>query len=163
MKQKIIILLVFIIAVIIFIPKETQELRIRVIANSDSTYDQRMKMNVVNILKKEISKFDQDNIINEVINNIDILNDKISNSLKGTSYTIGVDKVRFPTKEIDGQVIPGGKFKTLLVVINEGKGKNWWSLLYPKYHNLSFEDVETNDVEYKFYFWEELKKSISGK
>ncbi|NLD26040.1 MAG: hypothetical protein GX661_01620 [Acholeplasmataceae bacterium] len=157
MKKKIFIVLIIFFALLL-IPEESQEFRIRVVAASDTNADQEMKYRVVGVLKQEIKKLNQDDIISEVKTNIDLLDEKIADVLGDRSYSISITKVHFPPKEINGQVIPGGKYRTLLVVIEEGKGKNWWSLLYPAYHNFAFEDLESGDVEYGFYFLERIKK-----
>jgi|SRR5690554_3638945 len=160
MKKKYLLILIIIVGIIILIPKESEEFRIRVVANSDSPLDQIKKMEVVDALKKRICQYNKDNIVNEIINNIDVLDNDIGNVLLHKDYSISVTKVRFPAKEHNGQIISGGKYRTLLVVIGEGKGKNWWSLLYPDYHGISFEDDGNDTVQYKFYFWEELKKLL---
>lgn len=160
MKKNIFIIL-FLVIIVTLIPKENkEELRIRVIANSDTTYDQNIKMMVVSTLIKNISNFDQKNLVGEVKANLNHLDSEVATVLKTIKYSIDIKQVYFPTKEVNGKIIPGGKYLTLLVVIDKGEGKNWWSLLYPEYHGLSFEDFESNDVEFKFYFIEKLKKSL---
>ncbi len=158
MKRKILLILAIILVIIILFPKENDEFRIRVIASSDSVVDQKIKNQVVALLKEEIKKMDQNNIIMALQDNIDLLDEKIANVLGERTYSLSITKANFPAKEVDGQIIPGGRYKTLLVVIEEGEGRNWWSLLNPDYHNLEFEDVESNDVVYRFYFFDKLKE-----
>ena len=160
MRKKLLLIIIVIIGIILLIPKENDEFRIRVIANSNSVSDQNEKMMVVEAIQKRITQLNKSDIINEVINNLAILDNDIQKTLSHHDYSIRITKVRFPPKEINGQVIPGGKYRALLVIIGKGEGKNWWSLLYPDYHGISFEDIDSDEIEYKFYFWEELKKLL---
>lgn len=162
MKKKMLIFIAVFVLVIMLLPKHSSELRIRVIAASDSSFDQKLKMDVVSVLKAKIRDLNQKNIRGEVIGHLDEFDGAVNNLLKDYDYTISVENVRFPAKELQGKVIPGGVYETLLVVIGEGKGKNWWSVLYPEYHGISFEDVDTGDVEFRFYFFDEIKKLLSG-
>lgn len=155
-RKRLIVILMLIIFIIIIFPKESNEFRIRVVAASDSLEDQREKYAVVSVIRNEMKKYDQNDIINEVIKNIDLLETKISSVLNGRKFQISITKVKFPPKEYDGKVISGGRYRTLLVVIGPGEGKNWWSILYPEYHNISFEDRE--EIEFEFYFFEQIKK-----
>lgn len=157
--KKIIIIISIIIGIVILIPKEAEEFRIRVIANSDSTADQNLKMKVVNALLVEIKDYDKDNIVRDIKNNLNDIDKTVKKVLGNKEYNIDIKKLRFPPKELNGEVIKGGKYMALVIVIEEGKGKNWWSLLSPEFSK-GFEDVETGDVEFKFYFFEELKKSF---
>jgi len=145
-----------IIFLILIIPKESDELRIRVIANSNSIDDQNLKYEVVDILKKEIAKLDKKNLEKEIKNNIhrfdQILNEKIK-----CEYSIKLTKVYFPPKEKDGKIIRGGKYKTLLVVLGNGKGKNWWSILNPN-SSYIFEDEEANNIEFRIFLFDKIKK-----
>ena len=154
MRKKVFLIVIVIIAIILLIPEENNEFRIRVIANSDSSADQNEKMAVVSALQKRIAGFDQNDIAGEVIANIDILEADVKRVLRHDNYLLSIKKIKYPAKTINGRVIPGGKYRTLLVVIGKGEGKNWWSLLYPNYHGISFEDAESVDIEYEYYFRE---------
>lgn len=162
MKKFILVMLVLLF-IFLIIPKEKAELRIRVIAASNEIDDQKIKMEVAQALQKKISEFSKDDIVREVKDNLDELDKTVKMILKNKKYQISITKVRFPPKEIKGEIIKGGTYQTLLIVIEEGKGKNWWSLLYPDYHHLSFEDLETGDVTIKVYFWESIKKVLLSK
>lgn len=156
MKKYLIIILVILLFIII-IPKPEENLRIRVIANSNSNEDQNLKMKVVNVIKSKINTYDSEDMVNEVRNNLDEIELVVEEVLKDKQYTVAFKKMRFPPKELNGEIIKGGKYLTLVVIIEEGEGKNWWSLLSPNF-NGGFEDNETDDVEFKSFFYEELKK-----
>ena len=160
MRKKIIVMLVIIILIIIFFPKESKEFRIRVVANSDSISDQNMKMVVVEAINICISSFEKENIINEIKTNLDKIDQIVKSKLGNNDYTISIKRTSFPAKEVGGTIIPGGRYQTLLIVLGAGEGKNWWSLLYPEYHGIYFEDIESDDVEYRFYLWDKIKQLL---
>ena len=37
----------------------------------------------------------------------------------------------FPTRDYESFTLPAGTYRTLLVTIGEGKGKNWWCVVFP--------------------------------
>lgn len=161
MKKKIIFIIAILIILLMLIPSKNEEFRVRVIAASDSNQDQSAKYAVVRTIKKEINKLDKENIIFEIERNIDIIESTIYKTLKkyydNPNYIVKITNENFPPKELEGNVIPGGNYRTLLIVIDDGKGKNWWSLLYPNYFNVSFEDLNSGEVEVKSYFYEKIK------
>ncbi|HHZ11813.1 MAG TPA: hypothetical protein GYA05_03755 [Acholeplasmataceae bacterium] len=158
-RKRMLLVLILIILIALFLPRGSKEFRIRVVAASDSTEDQREKHAVVRVLKEEIGKFNRNDIINEVERNIDLLKGKVSEVLQGKEFEMVIAEVRFLAKEYDGKIISGGKYRTLLVVIGEGRGKNWWSILYPEYHGISFEDKE--EIKFEFYFYEKFREIFS--
>ena len=41
------------------------------------------------------------------------------------------DNPEFPTKDYDGFSLPAGKYLALRVIIGEGRGQNWWCVVFP--------------------------------
>lgn len=56
---------------------------------------------------------------------------------EGFDYPVKAElaKVDFPEKTYGSYTFPAGKYEALEVVIGEGKGHNWWCVMYP---NLCF-------------------------
>ncbi len=127
----------------------------RVIANSNETIDQYYKNEVVKIMKSVI---DCDDDYDDIVSKMDSLQNKINEYADSRNLEINIklDKTKFPTKSLNGKVIEGGIYETLLITIGEGKGNNYWSLLYPEYYGYTFEDVDSENIEVKFYIWEKL-------
>ena len=116
-------------------------LRLHVIANSDSSYDQSLKLKVRDAIlekapemfKDACGKSDAWDISKE---NLDVLKDIAENELKanGCDYSVNVSlgESFFPTKEYEnGYRLPAGFYDALKVEIGEARGKNWWCILYP--------------------------------
>lgn len=51
----------------------------------------------------------------------------------GVSYraTIEITTEFFPIKQYGSLLLPPGEYQALRIVLGEGKGKNWWCMLYP--------------------------------
>lgn len=162
MRKKTIIILGIILIIFLMIPLKSEEFRIRVIASSDSNYDQKIKMRVVEEVKKELSTYNKEKMEKEVrahLTNIEqIVAHTLNNYYDHPSYVVEIRDEVFPPKELEGKVVAGGAYKTLVISIEEGKGKNWWTLLYPEYYQVSFEDVQSREVEVRFFLLDKIKQ-----
>ena len=147
----------------IIIPNES--IRVRVIANSNSEYDQEIKYKVTDVLKEDISKLisDKDNINtfrNKIVSNIDIFNFDINNVLNKNNYNlpfnINYGLNYFPMKEFKGVAYNEGYYESLVVTLGEGKGDNWWCVLFPPLCLIEAE--ESTDVEYTTFVSELINK-----
>lgn len=156
--KKCIVIIIIVFIIILAIPSNDKEFRIRVIANSDSITDQNIKYRVVNLLIDEIKEYD--NLIVDLNKNLKNIEEKIKKIIPNEEFVIDIRKERFPPKTINEEIIPGGVYNSLVVVIGKGKGKNWWTLLYPTFNKISFEDIDSSDVDIKFYFFEKIKNIL---
>lgn len=172
MKKIIIIILVSFILIMSntrasskLIPNEA--IRFRVIANSDSDYDQEIKMLVKERVEKELYKILKntkgiDNarqIIKENVGNIDdIINKTLSENNYDKTYSVNYGMNFFPEKEYKGIKYSEGYYESLVIKLGEGKGKNWWCVLFPP---LCLVEAEESDkVEYKFFIKELIDKYL---
>jgi len=156
MKKVFIILgLVFIIGIINI--KSDNHLRVRVIANSNSISDQNIKNEVVEILKNIIDADDSLDIVERKMN---VLKKELKYYQEKNNIKLDVElkKTSFPPKRLNGKVIPSGAYETLLITIGSGKGNNYWSILYPEYYGITFEDNNFENLSFKSYFYELFKQ-----
>ncbi len=142
-------------------------LRIRVIANSNSDYDQEIKKIVKeNIqyklyeLLKNTKGIDQARkIINNNLNDID---SNVKETLQLLNYELGYDinfgLNYFPSKEYKGVTYDEGYYESLVITLGEGKGDNWWCVLFPPLCLLEAE--ESTKVEYTSFVKELLDKYL---
>ena len=142
-------------------------IRLRVIPNSNSTYDQDMKQKVKIYLKENVYTMFND------INNIEVAREKIKKELPNIEKNIDnifIDndynmdfKVKygmnyFPSKNYKGITYKEGYYESLIVEIGEAKGDNWWCVLFP---TICMLDNQNNDnVEYKVGVLELIKKIL---
>lgn len=149
------------------IPDEA--IRIRVIGNSNSEYDQEKKQELrkdvqiymQNLLKDAKTINDAREIINNNLENINTNVDKYLHNLNyDTKYNINFGLNYFPEKEYKGIKYKEGLYESLLITLGEGKGNNWWCVLFPPICLLEAEETETNEVEYKSFVKEIINKYI---
>lgn len=126
---------------------EQKLIRLHVVANSDSPEDQDLKRRVKDQIIKEMSTKLKDSksldqtrkIIKENIPNIEkIAQEEIKRSGKNYPVKAVLGTFSFPTKNYGPITLPAGSYEALKVVIGEGKGANWWCVLFPP---LCFIDV----------------------
>jgi len=115
-------------------------IRLHVIANSDSEEDQNLKLEVrdaiIDYLQPKLSKSSSLEESELIIKNEYDEIEKISRDIilrNGYNYNVkvGIDYSEFPTKQYSNVVLPAGEYKALRIIIGEGKGKNWWCVMFP--------------------------------
>ncbi|MDO4989138.1 MAG: stage II sporulation protein R [Eubacteriales bacterium] len=45
--------------------------------------------------------------------------------------TVTLDDERYPTRDYEGFTLPAGRYRSLRIVLGEGKGHNWWCIVFP--------------------------------
>ncbi len=129
-------------------------LRLHIIANSDSSADQELKLAVRDaILKKSSDVFkDCDNVDDAITvaggKLLDI--DKIADSVikqNGFNYNAvsSIGNSFFETRMYDDFTLPAGNYRSLIVKLGEGKGKNWWCVVFPCVCIPAASDAELSD------------------
>lgn len=130
-----------------------QVFRLHILANSDSAEDQQLKLKVRDeILKKGETVFASSNSLEETIelckNNIALFQQTAEQCLKdnGSDYEVKVyvDKEYFNTREYDEITLPSGIYNALKIEIGQGKGHNWWCVMFPAICLSSVTDDELN-------------------
>ncbi|AGT33737.1 hypothetical protein M493_17650 [Geobacillus genomosp. 3] len=129
-----------------------EAVRLRILANSDAAADQELKRNVrdavnaqINSWVAELTSFDEaKRVIRSRLPDIEqtvarVLRDEQSSQ----SYKVEFGPVRFPTKVYGDYVYPAGTYDAVLITLGEGKGSNWWCVLFPP---LCFLDFSNGDA-----------------
>ena len=115
-------------------------LRLHIVANSDSEPDQALKLKVRDrILRVGSSAFsDNENLIIAKETAEKMLPLFKTEALKvinenGFNYSVDVTvgKAYFDTRVYENFTLPAGEYDALKVVLGEGKGKNWWCVIFP--------------------------------
>ena len=149
------LLLLICLSVCFLLPKN-EEIRIRVISNSDSSYDISYKQEVVIFLKEEMFKNVKltDDYFKKNYESIEeILNHKFGN------ITVKYEKHTFVNKTYNGSALENGEYKTLLISIGDGLGSNWWGSIFDE--TLQYESDE--EVKYEWYFDKEKRWKLCMK
>lgn len=159
--KKLIIVLTIVIAVLCLNKKEYYDkdtIRFRIIANSNSVEDQKLKKEIINDISKDLINKKINTISEErkyIKEKIPAFEDKIKN--KTNEYSINYGNNYFPEKTYNGKTYKEGDYESLVITLGEGQGNNFWCILFPP---LCMIDKEEEKVEYKSLIKEVINKII---
>lgn len=131
---------------------ESKEIRIRILANSNSEADIIEKYQLRDALLEVF--YEKSIVVNE--DNLHLIKKELNEKIQ-SNYKIELKETIFPAKVLKGKVIPSGKYMTLLITIGEGKGKNWWSVLYPEFYGVNYDD--SSEIEYRSFIYDLLNSN----
>lgn len=135
------------------IPQES--IRLRILANSDGTQDQLVKRqirdSIVEQMNQWVAALEDPQSLEQaralIQNHLPELNALVGAELEKRgieySYKVELGVVPFPTKLYGGTVYPAGEYEAVRVTLGEGKGQNWWCVLFPP---LCFIDAGSGDA-----------------
>ncbi len=157
--------------------------RLHILANSDSCEDQALKLRVRDRILALSSKLFENAADKETAEALaaahlqelaDAASEEITES--GYSYSVRAELTRMPfdTRRYDDYTLPSGVYDALRITIGEGKGHNWWCVMFPSLcvgdsddgkakealGDNGYEVVKNEKREYKFFIIE-LFENIS--
>ncbi|MEG0457295.1 MAG: stage II sporulation protein R [Oscillospiraceae bacterium] len=166
-------------------------LRLHILANSDSEEDQNLKLKIRDAILKETGYIFETQNLDKAISNANENMDEIIEIAKriitseGYIYSVSasIENSYFTTRTYEnGITLPAGYYNALRIIIGEGKGHNWWCVMFPpmclpaatkKEDDVKIDDVLTeeeieiakNGEKYEFKFalvemFEEMYKNI---
>ncbi|MFD1020077.1 stage II sporulation protein R [Thalassobacillus hwangdonensis] len=165
------------------IPDEA--IRLRILANSNSETDQQLKRVIRDNVNAEITTWVESltsiETAREMISNrLGEVEDIVATTLEGAgvsqSYQVAYDQnVSFPTKLYGNYIYPAGQYEAILITLGQGKGDNWWCVLFPPLCFLDFSNgttvaaaetgdeapAEAEEVEVEFFLVKLWNKLIS--
>ena len=115
-------------------------LRLHVLANSDSEDDQALKLKVRDaLLTVSADVFENCTSEQEAVasakDNLALFTSTAEQVIaeNGYSYSVKVEVADtwFETRDYENFSLPAGVYEALKVTIGEGKGKNWWCVMFP--------------------------------
>lgn len=160
--------------------------RLHIIANSDSESDQSLKLTVrdaiLGITDEIFGGAKSESEASAAARKCLPLLEKTARDTLAANgcdmpVSVTVGDAWFSTREYDGFTLPAGEYEALRVVIGEGKGKNWWCVMFPavcvpaatgKIEDALDGDgaeIVTEPEKYRFAFfivelWEKLTESL---
>ncbi|QOY37253.2 stage II sporulation protein R [Anaerobacillus isosaccharinicus] len=143
-------------------------IRLRILANSDSPKDQWLKREIRDQVNAEITNWvteleSIDNARDVIESQLDKIEAIVEYELARIgvtdSFTVEFNEVQFPTKLYGNVVYPAGMYEAVLITIGEGKGENWWCVLFPPLCFIDFangdavadSDQEQEETEVRFF------------
>lgn len=112
-------------------------IRLHVVANSDSNYDQAVKLQVRDAVLSETQRLlnDADNPKQALSDGLGEIEAVASERLRALGCEVPVrvtlGKEVFPTREYDTFTLPAGVYESLRVSIGAAEGHNWWCVVFP--------------------------------
>ena len=115
-------------------------IRLHILANSDSPEDQELKLKIRDkLLIKYGDMLSKSNSTEEAEETMTLLlrsmekDAEIWISEHGYNYTVKVTLTKewYETREYESFTLPCGYYTSLIVIIGDGEGKNWWCVMYP--------------------------------
>ncbi|WP_071461000.1 stage II sporulation protein R [Bacillus massilinigeriensis] len=133
----------------IVIPHEA--IRLRILADSDTAADQKIKREVRDRVNEQITVWvgeltslkEARKVIKSKLPEIQAIAEKVVAAHK-SDQTVNVDfgRVKFPTKLYGQFLYPAGEYEAILITLGKGEGANWWCVLYPPLCFLDFSNGE---------------------
>jgi len=133
-------------------------LRVHIRANSNETIDQTIKYEVktaiVDYLTPKIvegSSFeDVYSLLKDNLENIEKVADNVLKS-SGFSYVskASLKDEYFPTRSYGEYTLEDGFYDALIIELGEGKGNNWWCVVYPPLCFIGSEGSSGSNIKYK--------------
>lgn len=133
---------------------QSEGIRFRLIANSNTIVDQQIKNEVKNsiepiLIKYENNPKDAHPELQEVV-------DKFSEKYK-EKIILSTGQALFPPKVWNHGITAQAHVESIVITIGSGRGDNWWCALFPK---VCYKE-EVKEEKPKFWIWEWLKKKFS--
>ncbi len=132
------------------IPEEA--IRLRILAHSNSSADQEIKRIIRDKVRAEISSWVEDyrsidKARAEIEKHLPDIRHLVKTELQkaGISlpYSVQFGTFGFPTKLYGSIIYPAGEYETVLITLGDGRGANWWCVLFPP---LCFLDMDSGEA-----------------
>ena len=149
-----------------------QVFRLHVIANSDSAADQAVKLRVRDaIIAYERSRMEgaadgrqaRSRLMEDGAGLLRTVEGVLAECGMEYGASLQVGTFAFPERESGSAVYPAGEYAALRVILGEGRGQNWWCVMFPPLcilelpnGEIDYEELRTNSLILK------LLKSIDG-
>lgn len=115
-------------------------IRLHVVANSDNTADQALKLAVRDAVLAEMAPLFRPTadvaaarqIVRENLGRLeDIARHVVEQNGRTYPVTAALDNFAFPTRVYGALVLPAGDYEALRITLGTGQGRNWWCVLFP--------------------------------
>ena len=167
-------------------------LRVHIIANSDSKKDQDFKLKVRDMVQNICYNIYEDNDTSTLeqaekiaSDNLDYIRECVQKEAyaEGFDYTVKAELVNmyFTNRTYGDITLPAGYYDAVRIILGEGKGHNWWCVMFPPICISACENTaEISDVlsekqtetvtdssyKYKFKIYEiycDISEKLNGK
>lgn len=111
-------------------------LRLHVLAVSDAPEEQAVKLRVRDAVLEALAPVlegaaDAQEAEARVARSLSRVQEAAESAAGGRRVNVTLSDDRFPTRAYEGFRLPAGRYRTLRVTLGEGKGRNWWCIVFP--------------------------------
>ena len=145
--------------------------RLHIIANSDGTADQKVKLLVRDAILEDTAdqttacrdKQQAEHYMREHLSELEACANQVL-AENGFGYTAQayLGRFEFPDKTYGDVTYPAGEYDALRLVLGQGEGQNWWCVMFPPLCIVNEEILEQEEVEYTSLAWEWLQSLFGG-
>ena len=129
-------------------PSSEKPLRLHVLANSDSVYDQQLKLAVrdlaivllEDVLSSSANKTEAMVAVENALPDLEAACNAFLEEDVDYQASAALECVDFPAIDYNGTIYAAGEYDALRIVLGAGEGHNWWCVLFPP---LCFVDLVT--------------------
>lgn len=110
--------------------------RLHVIAASDEQAEQELKLRVrdavLEYLEPKLRGVESAAEAQEIIgSDLEGIGRAAAAVSEGRRVTVSLGEERYPTREYAAFTLPAGRYESLRVILGEGRGHNWWCVVFP--------------------------------
>ncbi len=105
--------------------------RLHIIAQSDSDFDQSIKLKVRDKVLDAIADKDIADIDSFLATAENAANECLSDNSIPYRARAEFGIFEFPNKTYKNITLPKGSYKSIRIILGDGMGKNWWCVMYP--------------------------------
>ena len=110
--------------------------RLHVLAASDAPEEQAVKLRVRDAVLEAISPMlagaesadEAEAVLREAL---PAVREAAERAAGGRPVAVSLSPERYPTRDYGGFRLPAGRYRSLRVVLGEGRGHNWWCVVFP--------------------------------
>lgn len=147
-----------------------EAIRLRILAHSDSIQDQLLKRNIRDAVNEQIAEWvhtiedasEAKAVISSRLPEIELI---VEGELKKLGqqqpFSVAFSSTLFPTRLYGEIIYPAGTYEAVVITLGEGKGENWWCVLFPPLCFLDFDENEAEEgeeVEVRFFIVDVISK-----
>ena len=111
-------------------------IRLHVVAASDDEGEQALKLRVrdavLAYLRPTLAELDDaDRAAMVLEDRLEEIAGVAGGASEGRPVRVSLEREWFPLRQYEGFALPAGEYRSLRIVLGEGKGHNWWCVVFP--------------------------------
>ena len=110
--------------------------RLHVLAVSDDSNEQRIKLNVrdsvLSYISPKLEDAESPDEAKRIISSeLDGIKSAAETAAEGRPVKVTLTQEYYPTRDYGSFSLPAGRYESLRVILGEGEGHNWWCIVFP--------------------------------